>query len=105
MTDNVIAKIELEIVRRRQGAYARTFSGPVAEHVLQDLAQFCHFTDSGYHPDRRMSDVIIGRREVFTRILNQLNLSPEELYGLATMGQPDAYREAARKVQLEESDE
>lgn len=68
----------------RRSAYVRTFSGPVAEVVLADLAKFCRARETTFHPDPRVAALQEGRREVWIRIQDHLNLSPEELYELAT---------------------
>jgi len=85
----------------RQSAYKRTFGGPLAAHILEDLADFCHFNEAGYHPDRRMTDVLIGRREVFLRIVQNLELSPDDMFELAT-GEPQLRLKAVRRAQQEE---
>ena len=98
-----VADIEAaaEMVLTRQSAYKRTFGGPSSSHVLEDLADFCHFQTAGFHPDRRMTDVLIGRREVFLRIIQNLELSPDEMFELAT-GQPKLRLKAVRRAQKEE---
>lgn len=71
----------------RRYAYAQTFGGVHAEAVLADLAQFCRANESTFHPDQRVAAVLEGRREVWLRIQQHLQLSPEEVFDLAT-GQP-----------------
>ena len=75
-----------DFLRRRQTAYRTVFSGPVAEIVLADLAVFCRATTSTFHPDPRVHAVAEGRREVWLRIQNHLNLSDEQLLELVTQG-------------------
>lgn len=52
----------------------------MAERVLQDLAKFCRANESTFLPDSRAHAVLEGRREVWLRIQNHLNLSTEELW-------------------------
>lgn len=100
-----VADIEAaaNLVMTRQAAYKRTFGGASAIHVLEDMAAFCHFQESGYHPDKRMTDVLIGRREVFLRIVQNLELSPDDMFELAT-GQPRLRMQAVREAQREETE-
>lgn len=74
------------IYSRRQ-AYNQVFRGPLAEVVLADLANFCRAVETTFHPDARVSALQEGRREVFLRIQQHLNLSPDELFSLVT-GEP-----------------
>lgn len=69
---------------RRRYAYVQTFNGPLAEEVLADLMQFCRANETTFHEDARVSGLLEGRREVWLRIQQHLNLSPEELFTLAT---------------------
>lgn len=86
----VIRKV-YDYIRSRRGDYQLTFprNSPSAQRVLQDLAKFCRANDTVYHEDQRLTDVLIGRQEVFRRIQNHLNLSSEDLYRLATGKQLD----------------
>lgn len=72
----------VDIIRHRQQGYKHTFSPEdrFAKIVLADLARFCRANVSTFHPDQRMSDVLQGRREVWLRICEHLNLSEQELY-------------------------
>lgn len=80
-----------DYIRGRRQDYQLTFprNSPSAQRVLQDLAKFCRANDTVYHEDQRLTDVLIGRQEVFRRIQNHLNLSSEDLYRLATGKQLD----------------
>lgn len=73
-----------QFLRSRQSAYQRLFLGHGVDTdvVLDDLAKFCRASASTYHVDQRLSDVLIGRREVFLRIAHYLNLSDEQLWSL-----------------------
>ena len=76
------------LILSRQKSYKQTFAGPVAEDVLRDLALFCRANVSTFDADARLHAVAEGRREVFLRIQNHLNLSPAELWRL-TSGEDD----------------
>lgn len=71
---------------RRRTAYVKTFQGPFGEEVLADLAKFCRANQSTFHADPRVHAVAEGRREVFLRISQHLNLTDEQLWRL--YGQP-----------------
>lgn len=64
--------------------YVQTFTSEPGRRVLEDLSTFCRANDTTFHTDPRLSALQEGRREVWLRIQNHLNLSPEELYTLAT---------------------
>ena len=65
-------------------AYNRTFDkqSPFTHEVLKDLAKFCRANESAFHADPRIHAVLEGRREVWLKIANALNMTPEELYAL-----------------------
>lgn len=65
----------------RSGDYRRVFGGHAPEQraVLNDLAKFCRFNATCFHPDARVHAALEGRREVFQRILDYLQLTPEQL--------------------------
>jgi hypothetical protein len=65
-------------------AYKRIFlgHGTDTDEVLTDLARFCRANESTYHPDPRMSDILCGRREVWTRLMHHLKLTDEQLWDL-----------------------
>ena len=66
----------------RRHAYRATFKGPLAEVVLKDLSRFCRAHESTFHADPRAHAVAEGRREVWLRIQNHLQLSPDQLWEL-----------------------
>jgi hypothetical protein len=68
----------------RKRAYARIFNkdDPDSRLVLKDLAKFCRADKSTFHEDPRIHAVLEGRREVYLRIANHLNLSEDELWKL-----------------------
>lgn len=65
---------------QRQRAYQTTFNAPVAFDVLADLAKFCRANESTYHESRDIAARLDGRREVWLRIANHLNLPPDQLW-------------------------
>jgi hypothetical protein len=66
----------------RRYAYQTTFKGPLAEVVLKDLARFCRAHESTFHVDPRAHAMAEGRREVWLRLQNHLNLTTDELWEL-----------------------
>lgn len=70
------------LLQGRATAYKLTFNGQAADAVLRDLARFCRAHKSTYHPDPHLSAKLDGRREVWLRIANHLNLSEEQLWDL-----------------------
>lgn len=68
------------LVATRRQNYIKSFEGVYGEGVLKDLAKFCRAHDTTFNPDQRLSDVLIGRREVWLRISEHLNLTEDELY-------------------------
>lgn len=70
----------------RRTAYVQIFSGPNAKIVLEDLARFCRANETTFHENPRVAALQEGRREVWLRIQQHLNLSPEELFDLISSG-------------------
>lgn len=79
----------IDFFQRRRLAYVRVFdeNNVFRQEVLKDLARFCRATQSTFHPDPRVHAMLEGRREVWLRIQEQLNLSLEELYDLHAIKQ------------------
>lgn len=73
-----------EFLRGRKLSYQRTFdlTDRDVEAVLADLAKFCRANESTYNLDPRMHALLEGRREVWLRITQHLNLTSEQLYQL-----------------------
>ena len=71
----------IEFLGGRANSYRLTFSrtSPAARIVLADLAKFCRANETCFHADPRLHAVVEGRREVWLRIQQHLNLTPEEL--------------------------
>ena len=79
---------EQEKLFSRQKSYMLTFSD--AEHakrVLEDLKIFCRDGVSTFHQDARKHAVAEGRREVFLRIRDHLELSSQKLWEIYGEGQ------------------
>jgi hypothetical protein len=76
----------LDKLRRTLGArqyqYQICFRSPPGQIVLKDLARFCRAHKSTFHEDPRVHAMAEGRREVWLRIQNQLQLSPDDLWNL-----------------------
>lgn len=66
----------------RKTAYTQVFN-PADTHVqtvLKDLGKFCRANESCFHPDARAHAVAEGRREVWLRITEHMNLTPDEFW-------------------------
>jgi hypothetical protein len=76
----------IEVARRflfrRRHNYILTFRSAPGQEVLRDLAPFCYANSSTFKPNEREHVLAEGRREVWLRIANHLNMSPEELWRL-----------------------
>lgn len=73
-----------EFVSLRAQAFRRLFDrrNLDAQTVLADLARFCRAHQSTHHPDSHAAARLDGRREVWLRICQQLDLSDQELWQL-----------------------
>ena len=78
-----VSKIK-EAVRRKKLAYVRVFDRDNINtfEVLKDLAKFCRAHESTFQRDARAHAVLEGRREVWLRISEFLNLTEEEIVSL-----------------------
>jgi hypothetical protein len=81
MSDALLDKVK-ELVFRRKRSYHAVFDNPEGARVLTDLARFCRAGSSTFHPDSRVSATLEGRREVWLRIQQHLNLSEQDLWSL-----------------------
>lgn len=83
----------LEKARRwlhgRKQSYQMTFreNDPDVDMCLADLAKFCRADKSTFHPDSRAHAVLEGRREVWLRIQQHLNLDVDKLWDLYKGGE------------------
>ena len=79
----------------RGNHYRVAFGGPAGMAVLADLREFCRSDTSCVivgkdgHIDTHATCVAEGRREVFLRITETLNLSDEQLLALKGMNHDD----------------
>ena len=71
-----------QYLANRAAAYRRVFNRESfdTDVVLADLARFCRATASTAHTDPYMAARLDGRREVWLRIAEHLNMSTEDLY-------------------------
>ena len=76
---NLIGKARSFLSTRAQ-SYRVTFDNVHGQRVLKDLARFCRAHQTTVHADERMTYVLEGRREVWLRIQQHLQLSDEELW-------------------------
>ena len=53
-----------------------------ARIVLEDLAKFCRAHESTFHQDPRLHAMLEGRREVWLRIAQHLELSEDQLWDI-----------------------
>lgn len=81
-----LSQAEKQAVAKRQSAYKNIFDPkhPAAQIILEDLAKFCRANETTFLPDVRASDVLVGRREVWLRIQQHLNLTDKEAWALYT---------------------
>ena len=70
----------LDFLAIRKRDYVLTFRKTLSgQAVLRDLARFCRARQTCYHPEEFMRGVLTGRREVWLRINDHLNLSEAQL--------------------------
>ena len=76
-----MAKTKDEIQQLQQ-AFKHVFAeeNPSAVQVLEDLARFCRADSSCFHEDPRLHALLEGRREVYLRIKDFINLTPDEYW-------------------------
>lgn len=74
----------LNFIRRRKMAYVNLFNpeSVSGQEVLKDLAKFCRANQSCFHADPRIHAALEGRREVWLRIKQQVNLTDEQLFAI-----------------------
>lgn len=89
--DRIIAakrQEERDILKNRKIMYSQVFKKdePATRKILSDLAKFCRANKTTYDDNERKQHMLEGRREVFLRIINHLNLTHEELWDLQTRG-------------------
>lgn len=67
------------LLRDRQVSYQHALGGAPGQAVLEDLARFCRAGETTFHPDPRVHALMEGRREVWLRIKEHLDLDLEDL--------------------------
>jgi|ERR1700722_5867167 len=72
----------LDFLRLRKRAYQIAFPDAKNNEVLKDLAKFCRANVSCFDSNDRKHVLAEGRREVWLRIQQHLNLQPDELYAI-----------------------
>ena len=91
MDHREIVKRTLEFIRNRKICYQLTFEKkqPANVTVMIDLASFCRANESCVVPgDRDRTLMLEGRREVWLRIQQHLQLTPEQLFDLYSNNAP-----------------
>lgn len=77
----------LDFLRTRKRNYQLTFNSIHGQEVQRDLARYCRANETCVVVgDRDRSLILEGRREVWLRIQQQLNLTPQQLATLASGG-------------------
>jgi|SRR5579859_5518983 len=75
-----------DFLRRRKTAYQLTFGSPAGNEVLIDMAKYCRASETTFHENDRITARLEGRRDVWLRIQQHLNLNPEQLMTLYSGG-------------------
>lgn len=83
MLKDSVSRLKL-LFNDRKVAYSQTFNKGTrpGRAVLADLAKFCRANETTFVKDDRLSAVLEGRREVWLRIQQYLNLTVDELYDI-----------------------
>lgn len=75
-------KHTFDFLKRRKTNYQLALTSPAGQAVLIDLAKFCRANATCFDADPRVNAALEGRREVWLRIQQHLNLTPEQLVAL-----------------------
>jgi hypothetical protein len=83
----------LHLVSMKQ-FYQRAFGNPWGQEVLADLLKFCRANETTMHAEPLVQAAQEGRRQVWLRIQEYLNLSPEDLFTIKAgrplkLGEPE----------------
>jgi len=67
---------------KRKIAYSHTFNleSPYVQTVLADLARFCRANKSCFHENERVQAHLEGRREVWLRLMEHINMTSDEFW-------------------------
>lgn len=78
---DIIARVKAFLLNRKR-AYIFTFDDKdeSARAVLEDLKKFCRAESSTFDADPRIHALLEGRREVYLRIINHLQMNVDELF-------------------------
>jgi hypothetical protein len=82
MTPAELIEATRNFLFRRQTAYRATFHSATGEEVLADLSRFCRAGKSTFSVDPSIAARLDGRREVWLRIQDHLQLTQEQLWKL-----------------------
>jgi hypothetical protein len=87
-TSDIINRVK-EFLGFRKLAYQRTFVPEDRDNVLvlEDLAKFCRAHETTASANDRASCIMEGRREVWLRIQQHLQLSDDQLWKLYHKGE------------------
>ena len=69
-------------LRQRKMAYQLAFGSPAGKKILEDLAKFCRANQSCFDTDPRVEAAMLGRQEVWLRIMHHLHMPSEEIFKL-----------------------
>lgn len=74
----------VRLLRTRAQNYRRVFDTETVAgvKVLEDLSKYCRAHETTFLPDERASAVLEGRRDVWLRIQQHLQLTDEQLWEL-----------------------
>lgn len=95
-----IVRRTFDFLRTRKRSFCLTFRSGSGNAVLVDLAKFCRVGETPAvlgkdgKIDVNLSCVMIGRQEVWLRIQQHLNLTPEQLMQLyqgKSLGEPNEH--------------
>ena len=80
-----------QYLEERKKSYQLTFdmNQPADQFVIEDLCRFCRGEESCAVPgDRDRTFMLLGRQEVYHRIMQHLGLNPEQLFSLYSGNTP-----------------
>jgi hypothetical protein len=77
-----LALTNSRLVTTLKRAYLELKGSPAGNMVLSDLARFCRATTTTWSDDARHHARLEGRREVWLRMTEHMNLTPEQLQAL-----------------------
>lgn len=77
-----------EVFFKNRHHYNQVFTGQSGDHVLRDLAKFCHLNEDLYRKDEGEERYLLGERRVMLRILSIIKMTDEQIFNL-TQGPSD----------------